>query len=314
MMYRVIVLCALVLCSVSLPTRQASAPVAPQVAPVVPVASATPTKAATVPVVAASNITSNATAASNVTKPLVKCPRLMQGLTAVGGISQTCTPHDNCMGACCELQLLANNITYNFTVRPCVTPSADVSINITTIKGAYFKDHFTSSNAAIIPHGNLSLSGFYETESSIEVVLEKVLDVTHFRLDFGVDYRILEDEPLRSLFSHTFVPMITLEYSKEICVIPTPPPKQTTVETKKADENMLWGVIPEEYVHDKTAITLLATAGGLILILLVALIYCLVTRRRSHDGFRKAYVSAEENMHLTKGNDGFEPLDDSDID
>ena len=38
------------------------------------------------------------------------------------------------------------------------------------------------SEAAIIPHGNLSLSGFYETESSIEVVLEKVLDVTHFRV------------------------------------------------------------------------------------------------------------------------------------
>lgn len=55
-------------------------------------------------------------------------------------------------------------------------------IIIVLLSGAYFKDHFTMSEAAIIPHGNLSLSGFYETESSIEVVLEKVLDVTHFRV------------------------------------------------------------------------------------------------------------------------------------
>ena len=36
--------------------------------------------------------------------------------------------------------------------------------------------------------------------------------------------------------------------------------------------------------------------------------------RRNSDNFYRTYISTDENRHLTKGNDGFEPLDDSDID
>jgi len=41
------------------------------------------------------------------------------------------------------------------------------------------------------------------------------------QLDFGVHYRVLKNDPLKALFSHTLVPMLTLEYSKELCVKPT---------------------------------------------------------------------------------------------
>lgn len=62
---------------------------------------------------------------------------------------------------------------------------------------------------------------------------------------------------------------------------------------------MIWGVIPEEYVHDKTAITLLATAGGLVLILLVALIYCLVTRRRWARGLGRSSRAPQGQVWVT---------------
>jgi len=248
----------------------------------------------------ASNTNTNGSAAKTAA-PEVHCSRLVSAM-ANGGIPQECKVHTDCMGACCSTTLLAHEITYNFTVKPCSKPSVALEFKITDIEGADYKGTFPKSGKVTIPKGNMSYPGFYETESSLEVVLEKVVDITHFRLDFGLHYRILKEDPLKQLFSHTLVPMLTLEYQKELCVKPT-----------DEDDDMYFGVIPKEYVKDRTTLALIGTSVGLAVVLLIAIIYFIVTRRRG-DSFYRTYISTDENRHLTKGNDGFEPLDDSDID
>lgn len=238
----------------------------------------------------------NATAA-----PAKHCSRLVSAM-ANSGITQNCTVHDNCMGACCTTELLAHKIVYNFTVLPCAKPSVHLDFSITDIKDAQYKGDFTKSDSVTIPKGNMSYPGFFETESSLDIVLEKVVEITHFRLDFGVHYRVLKNDPLKALFSHTLVPMLTLEYSKELCVKPT-----------DDSSELIFGVIPKSYVKDRTTLALIGTSVGLAVVLIIAVIYFIVTKKRG-DGFYRTYISTDENRHLTKGNDGFEPLDDSDID
>merc|ERR1719378_1197058 len=97
----------------------------------------------------------------------------------------------------------------------------------------------------------MSYPGFYETESSLDIVLEKVLEITHFRLDFGVHYRVLKNDPLKSLFTHTLIPMVSLQFNKDICVKPTEPPKVTKPMSTGGDDK-IFGLIPKEYVKDKT--------------------------------------------------------------
>jgi len=262
-----------------------------------PVVSAPKNSSTTAPTV---KNTGNST--SNSTKtPVVKCARLVSSI-ASSGISQDCKVHEDCMGACCKLELLAHKMSYNFTVKPCESPSVQLEFNITDIKGATIKKNYGGSGSVTIPKGNMSYPGIYETESSLDIILEKVLEITHFRLDFGVHYRVLKNDPLKSLFTHTMIPMLSLQYSKEVCVKPT------------GDEDKYFGVIPKEYVKDKTKLALIGTIIALAVVVLIGLIYFIVAKKRAEGSFYRTYVSTDENRHLTKGNDGFEPLDDSDID
>ena len=66
--------------------------------------------------------------------PAKHCSRLVSAM-ANSGITQNCTVHDNCMGACCTTELLAHKIVYNFTVLPCAKPSVHLDFSITDIKG-----------------------------------------------------------------------------------------------------------------------------------------------------------------------------------
>ena len=52
----------------------------------------------------------------------------------------------------------------------------------TLTSGATIKKDYKSSDSVTIPKGNMSYAGIYETESSLDIVLEKVLDITHFRV------------------------------------------------------------------------------------------------------------------------------------
>ena len=47
-----------------------------------------------------------------------------------------------------------------------------------------------------------------------------VLLLIMFQLDFEVQYKVLETDQLQKLFSHTLVPMLSVEYSEELCVKP----------------------------------------------------------------------------------------------
>lgn len=248
----------------------------------------------------APTVKSNGTS-TNSTEPAVHCSNLISSI-ATSGITQDCTVHEDCMGACCHLTLLAHDMSYNFSVKPCESPSVEIEFNITDIEGSTIKNEYKSSKQITIPHGNLSYAGMYETESNLEIVLEKVLEITHFRLDFGVHYRVLKSDPLKSLFTHTLIPMLSLQFTKDVCVKPT------------GDEDKIFGVIPKEYVKDKTKLALVGTIVALAVVVLIGLIYFVVARKRNQGGFYRTYVSTDENRHLTKGNDGFEPLDDSDID
>jgi len=221
------------------------------------------------------------------------------------GIPQSCSVHGDCRGACCDTNLLAHNITYNFTVIPCNTPSVTLDFNISDLTGARINQTVVSSGRIAIPGGNMSYQGWYETVSSVEVVLDKVLDITHFRLDFEVQYKVLETDQLQKLFSHTLVPMLSVEYSEELCVKP---------DTVEDDDDKYFGVIPKDYVKDKKTLALISTSVTLAVIIVIVGIYCIISRKRNSDNFYRTYISTDENRHLTKGNDGFEPLDDSDID
>ena len=78
---------------------------------------------------------------SNSTAPPVHCSRLLASI-ASSGINQECAIHDDCMGACCQLELLAHKMAYNFSVKPCETPSVRVEFNITDIEGIVIFSHF----------------------------------------------------------------------------------------------------------------------------------------------------------------------------
>ena len=39
------------------------------------------------------------------------------------------------MGACCKLTLLAHEMSYNFSVKPCESPSVQIEFNVTDIEG-----------------------------------------------------------------------------------------------------------------------------------------------------------------------------------
>ncbi|KAL5264644.1 hypothetical protein ACHWQZ_G005657 [Mnemiopsis leidyi] len=250
---------------------------------------------------------------TNSTKPAEHCSNLVTSI-ATSGIAQDCTVHDDCMGACCQLNLLAHNMSYNFSVKPCESPAVQLEFNITDIQGSTIKNEYKSSESITIPHGNMSYVGMYETESNLDIVLEKVLDITHFRLDFGVHYRVLKSDPLKPLFTHTLIPMLSLEFTKDVCVKPTEPPAKVTKPMSNGDEDKIFGVIPKEYVKDKTKLAMVGTIVALAVVVLIGLIYFVVARKRNQGGFYRTYISTDENRHLTKGNDGFEPLDDSDID
>ena len=47
---------------------------------------------------------------------------------------------------------------------------------------------FKKTDKITIPKGNMSYPGFYETESSVDLQLDKVFDITHFRV--GRDCKI----------------------------------------------------------------------------------------------------------------------------
>ena len=51
-----------------------------------------------------------------------------------------------------------------------------------SISGSTIKKEYKSSDSITIPHGNLSYAGMYETESNLNIVLDKVLEITHFRV------------------------------------------------------------------------------------------------------------------------------------
>ncbi|XP_063676326.1 uncharacterized protein LOC134812722 isoform X2 [Bolinopsis microptera] len=246
--------------------------------------------------------TNDKPAGNSTTAPEIHCSSLVSSI-ASSGITQNCTVHEDCMGACCKLTLLAHEMSYNFSVKPCESPSVQIEFNVTDIEGATIKKDYKTSDSVTIPKGNMSYAGIYETESSLDIVLEKVLDITHFRLDFGVHYRVLKKDPLKSLFTHTLIPMLTLQFSKDLCVIPT-----------GDQDEKYFGVIPKEYVKDKTKLALVGTIVALAVVVLIGLIYFIVAKKRAEGNFYRTYVSTDENRHLTKGNDGFEPLDDSDID
>lgn len=92
-------------------------------------------------------------------------------------------------------------------------------------------------------------------------------------------------------------------------------------------------------MKDKTKLGLVITSVCLGVVVLIGLIYFIIAKKRyvskhllvfekfdsmqcylmiyfyrADNHFYRTYVSTDENRHLTKGNDGFEPLDDSDID
>ena len=57
-------------------------------------------------------------------------------------------------------------------------------------EGSTIKKEYKSSESITIPHGNMSYVGMYETESNLDIVLDKVLDITHFRVSIMVLLKI----------------------------------------------------------------------------------------------------------------------------
>ena len=57
---------------------------------------------------------------------------------------------------------------------------------MSNISGAQVNETIKSSLKLEIPNGNMSYQGMFETASSVEVVLEKVLDITHFRVSHNI--------------------------------------------------------------------------------------------------------------------------------
>ena len=63
-----------------------------------------------------------------------------------------------------------------------------INPNLIPRLGATINKEYTSSDVVTIPKGNMTYPGVFETESSLTIQLDKVLDITHFKVRRLLDF------------------------------------------------------------------------------------------------------------------------------